>query len=184
VQRVRAMDDRNLSEGEERALQWLSDENLIQRNIIEKSSGKRVVIEHDLSGGLAALIRLLQDTQAPLHPQIRLDLARRLDPYGDSALQLIKRPSRKPGRPRQDSVGDTVRKVYEVMVMPRRLDATMGELRKKVPIPAAGMDPKAVRKTDAIKEISKDRKICRTKIYDHLASAKNLPSKSLKSKNK
>jgi hypothetical protein len=155
---MHAMDNRELSEREKRILQWLRDKNLIQRTIIKKPSGKRIVTEQDVSGGLAAFIRLLLDFERPLHPQIREALAAAVDPAGSSILQLKKRLRRRPGRPsKTGSVESAVLDAYEVHSSEIILERKRRELQNKRPQPAAGMKRSRITTKETIKGLEVGR---------------------------
>ncbi|MDI9848141.1 hypothetical protein QM467_08770 [Rhodoblastus sp. 17X3] len=126
-------------------IDWLKDRNPIQRTISKTAAGKQLVVsEADLSGGQAALVALL-DSDAPISREIRNALASALEPIGSSLLQLVKRPSRAPGRPsKSDTVRGAVREVYDAYSLPAELD----RLASKKPIPAAGEKRKKVTNSD------------------------------------
>lgn len=177
--------DNDLSEAEKRAIQWLRDENAIQRNVRELPSGKKEVQELDVSGGLAALLHILRDNQAPIHPSLRQALAHALDPIHFSLLQLVKRPRRTPGRPgNTSSTRGLAKQAYEAKVVPAEVDAEMVRLFSTQLIPAAGMKRKPARKQDAIKNVGAKRKIGRSKIYELESAATNIQRKALKKRDK
>jgi hypothetical protein len=135
-----------------RVLDWLYDRNKIQRVSCESAAGKRDVIERDVSGGLAALLRHLR-SGGPFVPEIMMKLAEVLDPLGASTLHVGKRLSpgsrsaregrhrarRRPTRLRGPSPGT-----------PRR--GSRRDIEKSRLIPAAGMKQK--RATKGIQEAS------------------------------
>jgi hypothetical protein len=105
-----------------RVLDWLYDRNKIQRVSCESAAGKRDVIEQDVSGGVAALLRHLR-SGGPFDPEIMMKLAEVLDPLGASTLHVGKRLRRGRGAPRKaDTVRDAVRLVFRgpSPIQPRR----------------------------------------------------------------
>jgi hypothetical protein len=111
-----------------RALDWLYDRNKIQRVSCESAAGKRDVIEQDVSGGLAALLRHLR-SGGPFDPEIMMKLAEVLDPLGASTLHVGKRLRRGRGAP-GSTVRDAARLVYEVRRQARQ-DEGRGAISKK-----------------------------------------------------
>ena len=94
---LRVGDD--LNDAEQRILEWLLDQNPIQRVIRKTDAGKdEVVRERDLSGGLNAFLNLLR-SDAPISRRIRDALARSHDPHAASIFHFVKRASRSPGAP-------------------------------------------------------------------------------------
>lgn len=177
--------DGELSEDERRALAWLRDKNTIQREITPKRSGKNDIQELDVSGGQAALIRILDDDKRPLHPELRHALAAALEPIGNSLLQLKKRLRRGPGRPtKSDSTRAAVVDAFEVRVVPAEIHAAWKALRQKRPQPAGGTKPRPVKRADAIDIVAEKRKISRSKSYELEKRNRDHTSKPLKDREK
>jgi hypothetical protein len=167
-------DDNGLTEAERRALIWLQDENIVQRNIRPKPDGSREVIsENDSSGGHTDLIGLLKNFSKPLHPEIRGALADALDSFGNSILQIKKRARRGAGRPRKDSIADDVRLAYDVLAIPDEIEREAKKLR----IPAAGEKPKKRPRKEIISKIGKKNDMSRTAIYETMKAAKSMKIK-------
>jgi hypothetical protein len=170
---IEAQMNRPLSDRERLALGWLRDENLIQRNVEAKLSGKVVATELDVSGGLNALIDLLRGGNS-LHQQLRLALAIALEPLGASMLQLQKRPRRTRGAPAKgDSVRGAVIDAFEAVVVPKEVGDEIERLIKRQPQPAVGENarPKPAVIEQAIRNVGAKRKIGRTKIEELIKRA-------------
>jgi hypothetical protein len=88
VREVRAIkDDHNAAK---LIIAWLRDTNAIQRDVVKTAAGKtEVVAEHDLSGGITALLNLLR-SEAPIPRRVRDALVFALDPRGGFALAAEK----------------------------------------------------------------------------------------------
>jgi hypothetical protein len=154
---MHAMDDNA------RAIRWLGDENEIQRNVRVERSGKKSVVEHDISGGQAALIRILLSNDE-LSRELRDALAFALEPIGNSLLQLKKRLRRRPGRPSKSSaIRNVVQNAYEVHVVGPEIEAERKNPRVKPPLSAVGMKQKRPRLKDAVQKIAGEQKIGQTK---------------------
>jgi hypothetical protein len=163
-----------LTEDERRALLWLRDKNSAQRNIRNHPDGSREVVDElDLSGGQAALVRLLSDCTKPINERIRWALAEALDHFGGSALQLKKRARRSAGRPKKDSIADDVRRAFDVLIIPDEIDC---EARKKR-VPAAGEKPKNLPREEIISRIGNKHGVGRTGLYETLKAANKLKNK-------
>ena len=138
-------------------LDWLYDRNKIQRVSCELAAGKRDVIEQDVSGGLAALLRHLR-SGGPFDPEIMMKLAAVLDPLGASTLHVGKRLRRGRGAPgKADTVRGSVRLAYEVHLQPRQDEALRRDIEKRRPIPAAGMKQKRATKREIQEASGKPR---------------------------
>ena len=162
-------------DGAEPIIAWLRDTNAIQRDVVKTAAGKTdVVAEHDLSGGLTALLNLLRsDVPIPRHVRDALTLA--LDPHGGSLLQLKKRARRAPGRPSADSsVKDAVRKAYDVVRHPDVVEKAQAAIKKQRPIRALGMPPKKVTTDEIISELH----VSRSEHYRRSSDAKKLKSRT------
>jgi len=166
------MDEAGLTVGEQKALEFLEDRNKVQRTVIVEKSGKRKTIEKDVSGGLDALIALLNDTERPLPPSLRIALARALSPNGRSVLVISKRLRRAAGRPPKRDA----EKAYAIHSSEIRIASATNRLKKSRPIPAVGMKAKPASKAEAIKAT----KFGRTATYENrkeLAKFKRKPKK-------
>ena len=177
--------NRPLSDREYLALGCLRNENLIQRNLNTKASGKVIVTELDITGGLSALSHLLRSSEH-LHPQLRLALAKALDPMGDSVLQLRKRLRRGRGRPpKNDTVRSAVRDAVEVKVIPEAVEAKRRVIQKKRPQAAVGVAPRPVSTKEAIEYFNQDGKrgkISKSKYNDLRHRRQEIISKTIKNK--
>jgi hypothetical protein len=166
------------------AIQWLRDENQIQRTLSGAPSGKNSVREDDISGGHAALIRILRGS-APLSSPLRLALARALEPLGDSMLQLKKRLRRGPGRPpSSDSVRGAVVDAFEVAAYPKAVGEEIEALIKKQPQAAIGASmpaPQVIVK--AVRNVGAKANLGKTKI-NNLRKRANSDNNALKNKTK
>ena len=155
--------DNKLFEKEALAIAWLRDENAIQRNIKQARSGKVSVVEHDISGGLFALLQMLRNGSKPLSFRLREAIAHALDPRGMSSLQLKKRSRNKPGRPsKENSTRMALSEAYDVQAIPAKISEQM----KKRKIPAAGEVGKSTLKSEAIAVVLGEENISRSKAYD------------------
>jgi hypothetical protein len=154
-------DARPLTNLERNALDFLLDRNIIQRNVSERKSGKKVVTERDISGGVEALIALLRATDEPLHSELRNALANALSPspLGRSILTIQKRLRRGPGRPPKRDA----EKAYAIHVSRVGVERARAQLERDRPIPAVGLKAKAVSKKEAIKAT----KFGRTATYEN-----------------
>lgn len=160
-----------MTEDERKSLKWLRDENDVQRNVDERPDGSRKVLdEHDISGGQAALVQLLRDTSKPICPEIRLALAKAIDHFGDSVLQLKKRARRGAGRPKKDSIADDVRRAIDVLTIPAEIDSEA----KKIRVPAAGEKPKKVPRKEIISRIGTQHDMSCTAVYETMKAANNM----------
>jgi hypothetical protein len=168
---LRVGDD--LNDAEQRILEWLLDQNPIQRDIVKTAAGKHEVVrERDLSGGLNAFLNLLQ-SDAPISRRIRDALRRACDPMANSILHLGKRGSRAPGRPSaDDTVRGKVRRVYDVRVHPEKT-AKAEEKVKKRRIRAAGTHSKKVTVKEKILELG----VSRSEHYRRMSAHKSLKLK-------
>jgi hypothetical protein len=138
-------------------LDWLHDRNEIQRDIFESAAGKRDVIERDVSGGLAALLRHLR-SGGPFDPGILMKLAEALDPLGASTLRIGKRPRRGRGAPgKADTVAGAAGHAYEIHHQPRKDEASKRDIEKSRPHHAAWMKRKKVTKTEIQEASGKSR---------------------------
>jgi hypothetical protein len=144
-----------MNDDEKAALAWLKDENAIQRNIRVQASGKRVSAELDISGGHAALVRLLRD-EAPLHRRIRDALAKSIEPHVNSLLTLQKRLRRNVGRPKK-SESDPTRLAYDIHAYDVKSSEAKQKLRRRRPAPAVGAEYKEVTEIEAIKSRGKKK---------------------------
>jgi hypothetical protein len=162
--------DEDLRREERLILDWLCDRNSIQRDIRTTAAGKDEVSETDVSGGLVALIRLL-DSERPIDRKIRLALAQALDPTGTSLLHLKKRLRRRPGRPAK---ADTVRSAADVVFHGKHVVEARDKIKKRRPIPVAGTSQKPVKESEVNAElaISHAENIRRAKAHKQLFSNK------------
>jgi hypothetical protein len=88
VREVRAIKDDH--DAAKLIIAWLRDTNAIQRDVVKTAAGKtEVVAEHDLSGGITALLNLLR-SEAPIPRRVRDALVFALDPRGGCALAAEK----------------------------------------------------------------------------------------------
>jgi hypothetical protein len=170
VREVRAMKDDHAAA--ELIIAWLRDTNAIQRDVVKTAAGKtEMVAEHDLSGGLTALLNLLR-SEAPIPRRVRDALVFALDPRGGSLLQLKKRARRAPGRPSADSsVKDAVHKAYDVMRHPDAVEAT---IKKRRPIRACGIPPRKVTTDEIISALD----VSRSEHYRRMSGAKSMKSRT------
>ncbi len=146
--------DEDLSRDERLILDWLCDRNSIQRDIRTTAAGKDEVAETDVSGGLVALIRLLE-SERPIDRKIRLALARALDPTGTSLLHLKKRLRRRPGRPaKADTVRSAVARAADVVFHGKHVVEARATIKKRRPIPAAGTTQKPVKESEINAELA------------------------------
>jgi hypothetical protein len=177
--------DKELTPDEKLAIQWLRDENQIQRTISHTRSGKTLNREDDISGGQGALTRILRNIGVPLSPSLRLALAGALEPIGVSVLRLEKRPSRTVGRPAKgDSVRSAVRDAFEVTVYSNEVLDEAERLGKSQPQQAAGIAmPEPAVIEQALHNVGEKRKIGRSKAHS-LCKRANGGSKTLKNKKK
>lgn len=155
--RVRVMGD-----AENKALLWLEDKNVIQRDLRHERSGKISVTESDLSGGQNALTHILR-SGCPSR-EICNALASALEPIGDSLLQLKKRPRRKRGRPsRTDDTRGACYDAFEVHDIGQKIEQERKNPRTKRRQAAAGMMQKKPTLNDTINVIARENKIGLTK---------------------
>ena len=145
---MRAME---LTDDEAKALTWLRDENGIQRNKLRQPSGKTIFVEHDLSGGHSALLRLLR-SEGQIHHRLRAALAAALDPSGRSILVVQKRTSGKIGRPSK-AEKSPARSVYEVLTIDEKIRREKQSIKTRRPQPAVGEEPRQVTTREAIKSL-------------------------------
>ena len=158
----------DLNDAEQRILEWLLNQNPIQRVIRKTDAGKdEVVRERDLSGGLNAFLNLLR-SDAPISRRIRDALARSHDPHAASIFHFVKRASRWPGRP--STVRDTVRRTYDVMAHPEKTAKAEQKVKKRR---AAGTHSKKVTVEEKILELG----VSRSEHYRRLGAAKRLKQK-------
>ena len=166
---LRVEDD--LNDAEQRILEWLLDQNPIQRDIVTTAAGKdKVVRERDLSGGLAALMNLL-GSDAPISRRIRDALLRAFDPMGTSILHLVKRPRRARGRPgTDDTLRGFLRHEYNVRVHPEKTAKAEKKVKKRG---AAGTHSKKVTVEEKILELG----LSRSEHYRRMSAHKSLKLK-------
>jgi hypothetical protein len=158
-----------------RVLDWLYDRNKIQRVSCESAAGKRDVIEQDVSGGLASLLRHLR-SGGPFDPEIMMKLAEVLDPLGASTLHVGKRLRRGRGAPgKADTVRDAVRLVFEVRRQTGQDEASRRDIEKSRPISAAGMKRKGATK----KEIQEASRKPRSTYYQRQKLSKQWRTKDI-----
>jgi hypothetical protein len=140
-----------------RILDWLHDRNIIQRGTFETHAGKRNIVERDVSGGSAALLRHLR-SGGPFDPEIMMKLAEALDPLGGSVLHIGKRLRRRRGAPgKAATVKGAVRLAYDTVTQQSRDEEIKRRIEKSRPVPAAGTKRKKVTQKEIQKESGKSR---------------------------
>jgi hypothetical protein len=147
------------AELERKALDFLYDRNRIQRETRVARSGKETTFEQDVSGGLNALITIISATDRDIPPSVRIALAAAFQEVGGSRLIIRKRLRRGPGRPPK---GD-VEQAYAIHSSEVRVEKARRALKKKRPIPPAGLNPQPVTKNEAISATN----FGRTATYEH-----------------
>jgi hypothetical protein len=128
---------------EGRVLDYLLDENLIQRTTKVARSGKKTAFEKDVSGGLEALIRLLEATECPLHPALRTAFAHALSSEG--RLVVRKRLQSRRGRPER-----IAKRAFAIHSVEVRIENARRSLERKRPCIEAGWPTKPTTKIQAI----------------------------------
>jgi hypothetical protein len=146
-----------MNDQERKAFDYLLDQNSLQRTTKVARSGKKTTIENDVSGGLAALIRLLEATEWPLHPALRTASAYALSSEG----RLVVRKRLQSRRGRQERI---VKKATAIHSAEVRVKTARRILESKRPWSPAGMEPNPITKTQAIAAT----KFGRTKTYEDL----------------
>ena len=161
-----------LDDCERKAFGYLLDQNRIRRVIRNTRWGEKITIEEDLSGGLIALISLLQATDRPLHAVLRKALAYALSSSG--RLIVRKRPQPRRGRPRKRSA----EKSYAIHSAEARLERAKRILERQRPRHIAGTEPKPISKRQAIGLT----KFGRTTTYKHIMELARFRRKHKKNK--